>query len=429
MLKTEDKSIDKIFTIIQSKEAKFKSKRATENMDDAAIAFRAPPPKRKAIYDDLCNNCHQKEHFGQDCNLPDCRRKTDVPCRLESQKQAYNNSSARSLSQQRYRANDVMEEHDEDEKPEHFQPGHPATAFQATSLEKTSEKRTWYLDSGVSRHLCNDRNLFSNLRPMSIDFVTAGKKIIRLEEIDTISIPLADGKSIELLDTTLVLECDSNLISLGQLRETGITFHDNPSHMTLMRHGVVIAQAKQHRNLFILDWATPETVMKVRNLAMATRKSKPTHLVSKNKKVRIWHRRLGHASNAWVIRASKLVDGIEIKDKEYDPTEVFIDSDTENDDDTLGGPIISDPNAPPKHPSEFAANVSETNSDFDHICGQYVGSKSTRVVLRNKNMTLTKKKVEEVHADLWGPHQPASRSGNTYAAILIYEHNQKTWIL
>ena len=281
-----------------------------------------------------------KRHFGRDCNLPDRRRKTDVPRQLESQQQTYNNSSARSLSRQRYRANNAIEKRDEDEEPEPFQPGRPTTAFQATSLEKTSEKRTWYLDSGASRDLCNDRSLFSNLRPMSINFIKAGKKIIRSEEIGTVSIPLADGKSIELLDTVLVPECDSNLISLGQLRETGITFHDNPSHMTLMRHGVVIVKAKRHRNLFILDRAIPETVMKVRNLAMATGKSRPTHLVSKNKKVRIWHRRLGHASNARVIRTSKLVDGIEIEDKEYDPTEVFIDSDTEDDDDTLSGPII-----------------------------------------------------------------------------------------
>ncbi len=159
----------------------------------------------------------------------------------------------------------------------------------------------------------------------------------------------------------------------------------------LMRHGVVIAQAKRHRNLFILDRAIPETVMKVRNLAMATGKGRPTHLVSKNKKVRIWHRRPGHASNARVIRVSKLVDGIEIEDKEYDPTEVFIDNDTEDDNNTLGGLIISDPNAPPKHPSDIAANASETNSDLDHICGQCVGSKSTRFVIRNKNMTQQKK--------------------------------------
>ena len=294
-----------------------------------------------------------------------------------------------------------MEERDENAEPELFQPGRPVTAFQAISLEKTSAKRTWYLDSRASRYLCNDRSLFSNLRPISIDFVTAGKKIIRSKKIGTVSIPLADGRSIELLDTAFVLECDLNLISLGQLHETGITFHDNPSHMTLMRHEVVIEKAKRHRNLFIFDRAIPETVMKVRNLARATGKSRPTHLVSKNKKVRIWNRHLGHASNAPVIKASKLMDGIKIEeDKEYDLTEVFIDSDTEDDDDTLGGSIISDPNASPKHPPEFAANASETNSDFDHICGQCVRSKSTQVVIRNKNMTPTKEKLEKVHADL-----------------------------
>ena len=76
---------------------------------------------------------------------------------------------------------------------------------------------------------------------MLIDFVTTGKKIICLEKIGTVSILLADGKSIKLLDTALVPECDSNLISLRQLRETDITFYDNPSHMTLIKQGVVIA--------------------------------------------------------------------------------------------------------------------------------------------------------------------------------------------
>lgn len=56
MLETGNKSIDEIFTIIQSKEAKLKSKRAIGNKGDAAMAFRAPPPKRKATYDDLFYN-------------------------------------------------------------------------------------------------------------------------------------------------------------------------------------------------------------------------------------------------------------------------------------------------------------------------------------------------------------------------------------
>ncbi len=53
ILETGDKSIDEIFTIIQSKGAKFKSKQATRNIGDAAMAFCAPTPKRKSIYDNL----------------------------------------------------------------------------------------------------------------------------------------------------------------------------------------------------------------------------------------------------------------------------------------------------------------------------------------------------------------------------------------
>lgn len=66
-----------------------------------------------------------------------------------------------------------------------------------------------------------------------------------------------------------------------------------------------------------------------RQFAMAmTGRGRPTHLVSQNKRVRLWHRRLAHISNARVLRAAKLVDGMKLdNEKEYDPAEVLIDSD------------------------------------------------------------------------------------------------------
>lgn len=58
MLKMENKSINEIFTIIQSKEVKLKNKQVMRNIGDAVLTFCVFPPKKKETYDNLCYNCH-----------------------------------------------------------------------------------------------------------------------------------------------------------------------------------------------------------------------------------------------------------------------------------------------------------------------------------------------------------------------------------
>lgn len=65
-------------------------------------------------------------------------------------------------------------------------------------MQRLDANSTWFLDSCASRHLYNDRSLFTNTRAKSTDFVTAAGQVIRTEEIGTVSIPLADGRKIEL---------------------------------------------------------------------------------------------------------------------------------------------------------------------------------------------------------------------------------------
>lgn len=72
-----------------------------------------------------------------------------------------------------------------------------------------------------------------------------------------------------------------------------------------------------------------------------------------------------------------MIDGIEIKDNEYNFTKIFINSNTKDNDNTSGTPIVSNITTLPK----LAANIFETNSNFDHIYCPYIESKSTQVVI------------------------------------------------
>lgn len=53
----------------------------------------------------------------------------------------------------------------------------------------------------------------------------------------------------------------------------------------------------------------------------------PPYLISKNKRICLWHQQLANVSNAWVIRAFKLVEGIDLGPaKKYHSIEVFVES-------------------------------------------------------------------------------------------------------
>ena len=91
--------------------------------------------------------------------------------------------------------------------------------------------------------------------------MTAEEQVIQTKEIGNVSIPLADGSTIELHNMALAPGCDLNLISLGQLRKSRITYHDNSAAMTLMEDGKVIAHARRNQNFFTLKLAQPGRAM------------------------------------------------------------------------------------------------------------------------------------------------------------------------
>lgn len=129
-----------------------------------------------------------------------------------------------------------------------------------------------------------------------------------------------------------------------------------------------------------------------------------------------------------------MVNGIDLQRAKYDPSEFFINSDKSEygaDEDEDNDPKQPTTLQGEKKQEDLAPTFqsSALDPDLENLCTTCVASKSTRTVKRHKSMTPTNEKLDEVHADLWGPHDPPSRPGKVYAAILMCECTRKTWSL
>lgn len=93
--------------------------------------------------------------------------------------------------------------------------------------------------------------MFKSTRSKSLNFITAADQVICTNEIGIIENSLTGDKSMELHNVAFAPECDINLISLGQLQESKITYHDHPKMMILIKKRRAIAYAKKSQNLFI----------------------------------------------------------------------------------------------------------------------------------------------------------------------------------
>ena len=138
----------------------------------------------------------------------------------------------------------AIENKKNDSNPKLFPLGQARTTFMVKKLEKTTNL-TWFRDSCASRYLYNNWRLFINTHAKSIDFMITEGQIIKSGEIGTVLILLNRGITIEWKNIVLAPKCDSNLISLRQLWESGITYYNSPITMILMKKGKRIAQVKR----------------------------------------------------------------------------------------------------------------------------------------------------------------------------------------
>ena len=66
--------------------------------------------------------------------------------------------------------------------------------------------------------------------------------------------------------------------------------------------------------------------------------------------------------------------------------------------------------------------------DVEELCKACIKSKYTKIV-KLKRMILTIRWLQKIHAELWGPHKPASISSKNHVALLLDKFTRKSWII
>lgn len=96
----------------------------------------------------------------------------------------------------------------------------------------TNEKKwdVWYLEFSVSRHICNNKYTIVDLQSKTYNFVIVGNNIIKLEQVGTVISLFKNSLEFILTNIAYTPKYNCNLISLGQLKKIGISYHNQSKY-------------------------------------------------------------------------------------------------------------------------------------------------------------------------------------------------------
>lgn len=160
------------------------------------------------------------------------------------------------------------------------------TLYATCLLAKPDLKDDWLLDSGATRHMCNNLALF-HIYEEKEDIVQVGKGSIPSKGVGTIQFESENGH-FNLSNVLYVPELASNLLSLSQLKKSGCHFSTMTN--TLLWNGRPLLRFKEDQGLF-KALVHPQRQPQKEQTALLAQNPK-----GKLSNLELWHRRLGHPS-------------------------------------------------------------------------------------------------------------------------------------
>ncbi|GJS34073.1 retrovirus-related pol polyprotein from transposon TNT 1-94 [Tanacetum coccineum] len=221
----------------------------------------------------------------------------------------------------------------------------------------------WIQDSGCTRHMTGNKDLFSSYKPFDGGNVLFGSntksKIIGKGTISHNSLTINDVSHVENLSF--------NLLSIGQIcdKKCNVLFSETGSK--IIKNGITLGKGIRKNGLYIMK--------------MGNSPKDALCLTSIDDTSTLWHRRLGHAN-------MRLIQSLSSK--------------------------------------ELVRNLPKLKFE-KHFCDACNVGKQVHESHKAKNMVSTSKCLELLHMDLFGPSAVQSYGGNFYTLVIVDDYSRYTW--
>ncbi|KAK8934594.1 hypothetical protein KSP39_PZI014788 [Platanthera zijinensis] len=251
--------------------------------------------------------------------------------------------------------------------------GNEQFLFTCKGPENKDSSQLWFIDSGCSSHMVNNRDYFLSLDETCKSEVMIGDgKKLRIEGKGTAAVITTDGAQKLIKEVHFVPSLSQNLLSVGQLMRRGhsVVFNDNTCSIYQAGTNSLIGTAKLNSsNIFSLE--------------LQPYKSTILACTQDTKSVQLWHHRLGHLnmSSLHHMHQHQLVEGL---------------------------PSLS---------------KTELNCDTCAL------SKSHRLPFPQTAQRRATQPLEKLHIDLWGPTRVPSLGGKRYYMLIVDDFSRYMWIM
>jgi hypothetical protein len=232
------------------------------------------------------------------------------------------------------------------------------------SLQAQHRKSDWYVDSGCSKHMTGDRNMFLTLKKEKDGSVSFGNNhSAKIIGRGTIKLGRKDAMAENVL---LVEDMKHNMLSVSQMCDQGHTLQFDSEKCEIRKEGsgrLVATTIRTLNNIYVLNEIGKESCC-----------------LGKENESWLWHKRMGHMHFDNLVKINR---------------------------------------------KEAVREIPEISKPMNTLCKHCLQGKQTRTKFKSKEYS-TKKPLEIVHTDLCGPTRTKGLNGEQYFMLLIDDYTRMT---